>query len=319
MNYPKVSILIPTYNYGRFLDEAIQSVLDQTYSDYEVIIVDNDSQDNTTEVIQKYLKDGRFFYYKNEKNLGQANNYNKCLFYAKGKYIKFLNADDKFHPQLLEKFVTIMENYPQVSLVTCDKQAFDESKKKYILPFHGLQKGEKIILNTLNDYNWIGEPTSVMFRRSDFSGTYSTKYKMYSDFDLWLRLLAIGDCYIIPEKLAYVRFHSSQLTNELRNKKFITYFEEYELCIDMKELNKTQKFTSDENLKKTIRKIATYCAKEGLKSLPQVHKEENRRLLVKGMRIAFKEGVIINAIIEIFKRAKHIISNSITVIPANAN
>jgi glycosyltransferase involved in cell wall biosynthesis len=299
---PTVSVLIPTYNYGRFLDEALQSVINQTYNDYEVIIVDNNSTDNTEQIVKKYLGDPRFSYFKNEKNLGLVGNFNQCLSYAKGHYIKFLNADDKFHPELLEKFVKIMNEHPNVTLVTCDKQAFEESTKLYALPFLNLQKGEKIILDTLNDYNWLGEPTSVMFRKSDIKSPYDAKYKMYSDFDLWLRLLAIGDCYIIPEALAYVRFHSGQLTNNLRRNKFIPCFEEYQLCLTMKELNLLNKFTSEENIEKVTRKVAIHCSKEGIKLIPTLYKKQNRLLFIQAMKIALAEGVLSKAFIEIFKR-----------------
>src|SRR5687767_8430509 len=120
MSKPKVSVLIPTYNYAHFLDETIQSVLNQTYSDYELIIVDNKSTDSTVELVGKYLGDPRVRFYQNEKNLGLTGNWNKCLEYATGEYIKFLCADDKFHPEMLAKFVAVMEENPTVSLVTCD-------------------------------------------------------------------------------------------------------------------------------------------------------------------------------------------------------
>jgi glycosyltransferase involved in cell wall biosynthesis len=105
----EVSVLIPTYNYAHFLDETIQSVLNQTYNDYEVIIVDNKSTDDTVEVVEKYLSDTRIHFYQNDSNLGLTGNWNKCLEFAKGDYIKFLCADDKFHPEMLQKFVTVMD------------------------------------------------------------------------------------------------------------------------------------------------------------------------------------------------------------------
>jgi glycosyltransferase involved in cell wall biosynthesis len=118
---PKVSVLIPTYNYAYCLDEAMQSVLDQTLSDFELIVIDDCSKDNTDDVMQKYLTDPRITYMKNEKNLGLVGNWNKCLSYAKGDYIKILCADDKFRKDLLEKMVNVMEKYKNVYLVACNK------------------------------------------------------------------------------------------------------------------------------------------------------------------------------------------------------
>jgi glycosyltransferase involved in cell wall biosynthesis len=127
---PKVSVLIPTYNYAHFLDETIQSVLNQTYNDYELIIVDNKSTDDTLEVVDKYLGDRRIHFYQNATNLGLSGNWNKCLEYATGEYIKFLCADDKFHPEMLRKFVSVMDENPTVSLVTCDKESINSKCSK---------------------------------------------------------------------------------------------------------------------------------------------------------------------------------------------
>src|SRR5688572_129331 len=114
MSFPRVSILIPTYNYAHVLGEAVESALSQTFEDFELIIVDDQSKDNTDEVVQKYLSDPRVQYYKNEKNLGLVGNFNKCLEYANGEYIKYLLADDRLHPQNLEKFVAVLDLYPNV-------------------------------------------------------------------------------------------------------------------------------------------------------------------------------------------------------------
>src|SRR5690349_8083201 len=122
MSSPNVSVLVPTYNYARFLDKAIQSVLRQTYKNFELIIVDDNSTDDTDQVVQKYLADERVSYHKNSSNLGLPGNWNKCLSLAKGTYIKFLMADDEFHPTMLEKFTAILDQFPCVSIVTSYKE-----------------------------------------------------------------------------------------------------------------------------------------------------------------------------------------------------
>src|SRR6187551_3097335 len=108
---PKVSVLIPTYNSAPFLDDAIRSVLDQTFTDFELIIVDNCSTDNSKAVISQYLSDDRIKFYVNEKNIGSNGNFNKCFSLANGEYVKCLCSDDKLHPELLHRFVAIMEQY----------------------------------------------------------------------------------------------------------------------------------------------------------------------------------------------------------------
>ena len=104
-----VSIIMPSYNTARFLDETIASVLNQTYTNWELIIVDDCSSDNTDEVVQKYLSDERIKYLKNEKNSGAAVSRNRALLEAKGKWIAFLDSDDIWNEDKLEKQITFME------------------------------------------------------------------------------------------------------------------------------------------------------------------------------------------------------------------
>ncbi|RYG48804.1 MAG: glycosyltransferase family 2 protein [Chitinophagaceae bacterium] len=121
---PRVSVIIPTYNYAHFLDDAIQSVLAQTYTDYELIIVDNASTDNTDEVVARYLSDKRIRYYKHPENIGLVANWNSGLSHSRGEFLKMLCADDKFRPTLIEKYVSLMDRYPALSMVACNKQVF---------------------------------------------------------------------------------------------------------------------------------------------------------------------------------------------------
>ena len=142
---PKVSILVPTYNYAHYIGEAIESALNQTYTDFELIIVDDQSKDNTDEVVARYLSDSRVSYYKNKVNLGLAANFNEALKYAKGEYIKYLLADDLLHPTLLEKMVPVMDKYPDVSLVTSRRDMFGARNKSSDLPLLHLQEGTTVI------------------------------------------------------------------------------------------------------------------------------------------------------------------------------
>ena len=110
-------------------------MLDQTFTDFELIIVDNCSKDNTVEVVQKYLADPRVSFYRNNSNLGLTGNWNRCLNLAKGEYIKYLCADDKLHPQILERYIPVMDANTNVSIISCHRQEFDQQwfKKKSCL------------------------------------------------------------------------------------------------------------------------------------------------------------------------------------------
>ncbi|TKK65008.1 glycosyltransferase family 2 protein [Ilyomonas limi] len=294
MYTPKVSVLIPTYNYAHFLDEAIQSVLQQTFTDFEVIICDNHSTDNTQEVVKKYLSDSRIYYYRNATNIGLVGNWNKCLELANGKYIKFLCADDKFNPQLLEKFIAVAGEYPTVSLITCYRQGFGSNSSIFKVPVTGFYTGHHITKLTLQTYGWLGEPSAVMFRSNTKKTTaFKGKYKWLTDWEMWLQQLQYGDCYIIPEPLACVRIHASQITKSVM-KNYVNYFEEYELCQNIKAHRGYNIDTTDIDMDAVLKMRAAKCAKVVYKVLPQLYKKAQRQLFVNAFKIAWKESVLLD-------------------------
>ena len=104
MASPKISILIPTYNYGRYLEEAIESVLSQDFEDYELIVSDDCSSDNTEEIMTRFANNKKVRYYRHKINLGMVENWNWCLGESNGEFIKFVFGDDKFsQPDSLRK------------------------------------------------------------------------------------------------------------------------------------------------------------------------------------------------------------------------
>lgn len=217
MANPKVSVLIPAYNYAHYLSEAIDSVLGQTYKNFELIVVDNCSTDNTEEIVNNYAKhDTRIKFVRNQENIGMYRNYNQALLLATGDYIKFLNADDKFEPTLLEKFVNILENDTTISVVTSCRQYFGSKNDVLIPPFKGKVESTTAILSSLKKGNWIGEPTTVMFRRENLNlGLFDISLLMFADQDMWLRHLRVGNLYVIDEVLSYFRIHEEQGTVNL--------------------------------------------------------------------------------------------------------
>ncbi|MEE0860261.1 MAG: glycosyltransferase family A protein, partial [Paludibacteraceae bacterium] len=104
-----VSIIMPAYNSGRFIEQSIRSVLSQTYTEWELLIVDDCSTDDTPSIVASF-KDKRIHFQRNEHNMGAALSRNKAIQAAKGKYIAFLDADDKWLPTKLEKQVGFMQN-----------------------------------------------------------------------------------------------------------------------------------------------------------------------------------------------------------------
>lgn len=219
MNVVKVSVLIPTYNYGHFLSETIESVLSQTFQDFELIVVDNCSTDTTEQIMGNYIKkDNRIKFIRNNENIGMYRNYNQALLLARGEYIKFLNADDKFEPTLLEKFVDILDKDLSIALVTSYRQYFGLKDDILIPPYIGKVDAVSAIFSSLKKGNWIGEPTTVMFRRKNLNlGLFDISLLMFADQDMWLRHLRVGDLYVIDEVLSYFRIHEEQGTIELNS------------------------------------------------------------------------------------------------------
>jgi glycosyltransferase involved in cell wall biosynthesis len=303
---PKVSILVPTYNYAHFIGEAIESALNQTYSDFELIIVDDQSTDNTDQVVAGYLSDPRVRYFKNEKNLGLAANFNECLKYVRGLYIKYLLADDLFHPSLLEKMVPIMERFPNVSLVTSRRDMFGTKTKSSEPPLLHLQEGKKVIYSSLKEKagNWIGEPTTVMFRKSDlYVGKFNTGYTCLVDWEMWLRLLTVGDCYIIPETLSYFRVHGNQASRLIMNDYKYT-FEDYEFYKSIKSENALNLDLDKLDIDTMIQKRATFCAKAMYKLIPAVGNKKQRQNFKKAFRIARYEKVLFTPLLQVLKIRK---------------
>ncbi len=124
----KVSIGLPVYNGEVYLKEAIESILNQTYGDFELVISDNDSNDMTQAICIDYLKkDRRIRYYRNAKNMGAAYNYNRVFKLSNGKYFKWAAHDDICHPEFLEKCINVLDTEKEVVLCYPIAQVIDEN------------------------------------------------------------------------------------------------------------------------------------------------------------------------------------------------
>ncbi len=217
-NSPKISVCIPTFNQAHFLREAISSVLAQTLMDFELIVVDNCSPDDTRQVVEDFMaRDARIKYYRNEENIGAQNNFNRCLRYASGEYVKLLCSDDLLEPHCLERSAEILDRHPNVSLVASarlfvDKNLQPVSVRKYS-PKAEIVEGAVAISRCLTSYNLIGEPSATLFRRSLTARGWNTKYRQMIDLEFWFHLLEQGDFASIPEPLCKFRQHEGQDTH----------------------------------------------------------------------------------------------------------
>lgn len=214
---PKVSIVIPTYNRAWLLRKAILSVLNQTYQDFEIIVVDDASNDNTIDVISA-LNDKRIKYIRNEYNKGEAGARNTGILNTNGQYIAFLDDDDEWLPKKLELQVNKFENSPQkVGLIYTGiiRYHYKENKlirKNQSIPLH---KGE--MYHILMKRNIIGPPSCVLIRRKCMEkiGLFDSAIAYGLDYDYWIRISKHFDFKYLSEPLVKYRVHENRLSNNI--------------------------------------------------------------------------------------------------------
>jgi len=216
---PKVSVLIPTYNYARYLPEAIESVLSQDFPDYELVIVDDCSQDESAEVLRRYDgTDSRVRVRINRTNLGMVDNWNFCLSLARGEYVQFLFGDDKLGDrQTLSKMAGLLDANPRAVMAIAARNIIDESSKivevRGELGAAGFHRGWELIARCFEmNANIIGEPSVVMFRRHSAARGFNRDYRQLTDLEMWFHLLENGNAVYTPESLYSFRRHARQQT-----------------------------------------------------------------------------------------------------------
>ncbi|MDD2308839.1 MAG: glycosyltransferase family 2 protein [Desulfuromonadaceae bacterium] len=218
MSTCKVSVCIPTYNYGNYIAETVESVLNQSFSDFELLIVDDCSNDQTKAIVESYARrDPRIRFITNEVNLGMVENWNLCLLLAKGEYIKFVFGDDLLtSPDAIGRMVSLLDDSSSISLVCSARNLIDESSQTLKIESHfksGIMAGTDVINNCLAcQQNLIGEPSVVMFRKSHAGRGFQTNYQQIVDLEMWFYLLEQGSFAYINEPLCSFRIHDQQQT-----------------------------------------------------------------------------------------------------------
>lgn len=219
MKPPKISVLVPTYNYAEFLPEAVESVLAQDWDDFEVLIADDASTDDSEAVISRLAAaDTRIRSHRHKHNLGMVANWNWCLQNSQGEYIKFLFGDDKLVTRhALRTLLSLLDNNPGAVLAASARQVigpksellevWDEFRKP------GLQRGPETIARCMETgVNLIGEPSAVLFRKEDATRGFNLTYRQIVDLEMWFSLLELGDLAYVPEPLCAFRKHDRQQT-----------------------------------------------------------------------------------------------------------
>jgi len=215
MGVPTVSVVVATYNYGRFLPEAIDSVLAQTFTDYEVVVVDDGSTDNTSEVVERYrlarMQAGRLRYIRLEKNIGQPKAKNLGIRNSRGRFIAFLDGDDVWLPQKLEKQVPLFERSGEIGVVYSDFTWF-QGEQEFPEMGHPTFARGKVTRNLIFD-NIVPFSSSTV-RRECFErdGMFDESIPLAIDYDLWLRFSLNWAFDYVPEKLVKGRVGHARLS-----------------------------------------------------------------------------------------------------------
>jgi glycosyltransferase involved in cell wall biosynthesis len=227
-----ISVCIPTYNGEKYLVACVESILRQTFKNFELLIVDDSSSDNTLQIAQDYEKlDNRIRVVSNKQNLGLVGNWNRCIELAKGEWIKFVFQDDWMALNCLEKMVSAIG--PKDYFVFCRRGFnFEENTPKATQEYYlnHSKKVHRIFADKLNakpedivaiasqniGFNFIGEPTSVILNRKVFKdyGLFNENLIHICDADFWTRIaIHIGVRYV-PEQLVTFRVHINATTSK---------------------------------------------------------------------------------------------------------
>jgi len=259
---PLISIAIPTYNRPLLLKEAIESALNQKdFSNYEVIVVDNNPDSTVEEEVIKSFNNSRLFYYKNESNLGMTGNWNRCIELAKGKWVTILHDDDLLYPDFLREMSEIIRNNDNIDLLTCIAEVGDHphSLKKNVLK---KIKGEikerigirKITLDRLLRSN-INPFPGVLFKK-DLAlklGGFDETFYPCADYAFWFKYCLKNQGFILYKTLSFYRISVNE--SQSMNTKLGIIEKTYQI---------QQTVMNNMHLNKLVKKMFTFISIGGL-------------------------------------------------------
>lgn len=261
---PKVSVCVPVYNNADTIVETLECVLNQTYKDIELIVVDDNSSDDSLKVIKEFekkTKDDRLRIFHNDNNLGMAGNWNYCLSLCKGEYLRLLCGDDLIDGDLIRREVEILDANPQIQMVSSDTRfiGLDGELGGQYKRYHksGVTEGIDAVRFSFFTRDYLGAPLANLFRRSAYEkvGGFDCDFSYIIDYDFFVAIALLGKIYIIHEPLNYFRLRPTSNTSEvLGGTGANAYIKEHEMLIN--------KYSSNLNLKKWQIKLSIFIRKK---------------------------------------------------------
>lgn len=222
-----VSIIMPSWNTAHFIAESIRSVIDQTYDNWELLIVDDCSTDMTDEIVQTFLSDTRIKYFHNEKNSGAALTRNKALREAHGEWIAFLDSDDLWMPDKLAKQVKFMKEHGYVLSYT-EYEKIDEEDNPLNIYVTGPETVNK---RKMYNYDYIGQLT-MMYSAKHFGLIQIKDIKKNNDYAIRLQIYKKPgtEAHLLKENLAKYRIRKRSISHDKISKKLKSHYDLFHMC-----------------------------------------------------------------------------------------
>lgn len=203
---PKVSVIIPFYNSQRYIGEAISSILKQTYTDYEIIAVDDGSTDRSAEIVKSFGNGIRYFYHP---NMGVARTMNRGMEVAAGKYLAFLESDDIWYPEKLEKQVAILDSYPHIGIVNSDIEYIESDGRRLTRILVAAKVNDAYLRLFVKGFILL--PSSIMIRKEVYANVGGMDEGFIGaclqDYEWAARLCEIANIYHFNKPLFLYRLH----------------------------------------------------------------------------------------------------------------
>jgi len=242
---PKVSIVIPSYNYARFLKERLDSITGQSFRNYEIIFLDDGSQDDSLAYFKRYAAgypEIQFTTLVNSVNSGNPfSQWNKGVALAKGEYIWIAEADDYCTADFLETHVKILDENPNVGIVYCQSCHVNHKSERlgsiiWSVEWLGKQRWQRNFINNGRDeisnyllfQNTIPNASAVLFRKDIFEkiGQASSEFKLMGDWLTWVRMLCVSDVAFVSAENNFFRVHDSSVRSEFDTQRRLAYIRE---------------------------------------------------------------------------------------------
>ncbi len=219
-NEPKISIIVPTYNRVNFLCRCVDSILEQHYDNIEIIIVNDCSTDNTTEIVnEKYGNNPKIIYIENETNLGPGGNRQKAYLISTGEYVIFADDDDYyFEPEFFTKAIALFYDHDNLSMVCANSIFFDEVDKRFDfqpLTFCGTMECSKFLFGFNSKYRKPNSTFPTVFKKSVLDKADFANMKMMNDASIYMRAACFGDVCMMKDWVGVYWFHETNISKKL--------------------------------------------------------------------------------------------------------